>query len=279
MLLKRGWKRRGRMSKAIDLFGQIKNAVLDLQGAQLQTYERPLKTLGKLLDHSDLVSINATLLDGLDLDGFLASADAGGSFFGSAKLVWPDSERESLGLSLLLIKKFVDDPDFMMNFAHTYYYTGNKIIGDFRAIVSQIIIPFTRDYKTYVETHGSPVAKLVRPMSNRIFIVHGHDGEARETVARFLEKLGFEPVILHEQANRGRTIIEKVEVNSDVGFAVILLTPDDEGCARGGVPEPRVRQNVLLELGYFIGLLGRDRVCALMRGEITIPSDFAGVVW
>jgi hypothetical protein len=84
VLLKRDWKRRGRMSKAIDLFGQIKNAVLDLQGAQLQTYERPLKTLGKLLDHPDLVSINATLLDGLDLDGFLASADAGGSFVGSA---------------------------------------------------------------------------------------------------------------------------------------------------------------------------------------------------
>ncbi|WP_376960767.1 TIR domain-containing protein [Azospirillum sp. A26] len=109
--------------------------------------------------------------------------------------------------------------------------------------------------------------------------MHGHDGEARETVARFLSTIGFDPIILHEQANRGRTIIEKVEANSDVSFAVVLLTPDDEGNVKGGAPEPRARQNVLLELGYFIGRLGRENVCALMRGRVEIPSDFAGVVW
>jgi predicted nucleotide-binding protein len=112
-----------------------------------------------------------------------------------------------------------------------------------------------------------------------VFIVHGHDGEARESVARFLSVAGFEPIILHEQANRGRTVMEKVEANSDIGFAVVLLTPDDEGCQKGGVVEPRARQNVLLELGYFIGRLGREKVCALKRGELEIPSDFAGVVW
>lgn len=101
----------------------------------------------------------------------------------------------------------------------------------------------------------------------------------RETVARFLEKVGFQPIILHEQASQNRTVIEKIEANNDVGFAVVLLTPDDEGCAKGGTTEPRVRQNVLLELGYFMGHLGRDKVCALKRGEVEIPSDFAGVVW
>lgn len=117
------------------------------------------------------------------------------------------------------------------------------------------------------------------PLSNKVFIVHGHDGEARESVARYLGNIGFDPVILHEQANRGRTIIEKVEANSDVGFVVVLLTPDDEGCKKGEVLEPRPRQNVLLELGYFIGKLGRERVCAFRRGNVNIPSDFAGVVW
>ncbi|WP_241016283.1 nucleotide-binding protein [Paraburkholderia sp. Ac-20336] len=116
--------------------------------------------------------------------------------------------------------------------------------------------------------------------SRRVFVVHGHDGEARELIAGFLRKIDFEPVILHEQANRGRTVIEKVEAHGDVGFAVVLLTPDDVG---RGVKEnelmPRARQNVLLELGYFIGKLGRDKVCALKRGEVDIPSDFAGVVW
>ena len=70
-----------------------------------------------------------------------------------------------------------------------------------------------------------------------------------------------------------------MEANSDVGFAVVLLTADDEGCVKGGKLEPRVRQNVLLELGYFIGRLGRAKVCALKRGVVEIPSDFAGVVW
>jgi predicted nucleotide-binding protein len=114
---------------------------------------------------------------------------------------------------------------------------------------------------------------------SRIFIVHGHEDAPREAVARFIEALGFQPIILHERPNEGRTVIEKVEAHGDVGFAVVLLTPDDEGCVKGGTPEPRARQNVLLELGYFIGRLGRNRVCALKRGELEIPSDFGGVVY
>jgi predicted nucleotide-binding protein len=114
--------------------------------------------------------------------------------------------------------------------------------------------------------------------SRKVFVVHGHDDGAREAVARFLEQLDFEVVILNEQANRGRTVIEKVEANSDVGFAVVLLSPDDTGCVKGGTPEPRARQNVLLELGYFIGKLDRERVCTLKVGDFEIPSDWRGVV-
>jgi predicted nucleotide-binding protein len=73
--------------------------------------------------------------------------------------------------------------------------------------------------------------------------------------------------------------MEKVEAHGQVDFAVVLLTPDDVGCAKGGTLEPRARQNVLLELGYFLGRLGRANVCALKRGTLEIPSDFAGVVW
>ena len=119
-----------------------------------------------------------------------------------------------------------------------------------------------------------------RELSRKVFVVHGHDEGAREKIARFLERLGFEAVILHEQPSRGRTVIEKVEGHSDVGFAVVLLTPDDEGCVKGGTSRPRARQNVVLELGYFIGRLGRTHVCALKRGEdLEIPSDFEGVVY
>jgi predicted nucleotide-binding protein len=113
----------------------------------------------------------------------------------------------------------------------------------------------------------------------KIFIVHGHAGEQREAVARFLERLGMEPVILHERANQGRTPIEKFEANADVGFAVVILTPDDVGGPAGGQQQPRARQNVILELGYFNGSLGRARVCALKAGEVELPSDILGIAW
>lgn len=117
--------------------------------------------------------------------------------------------------------------------------------------------------------------------SRKIFVVHGH-GKREHEVARYLEHLKFKPIILHEQANQGRTVIEKFEAHSDVGFAVVLLTPDDVGRAADASADQikyRARQNVILELGYFLGRLGRDRVCALMEGDIELPSDILGVVW
>jgi predicted nucleotide-binding protein len=125
---------------------------------------------------------------------------------------------------------------------------------------------------------ASEPAPQLRDLS-KVFVVHGHDEGTREAVARFLERLEIRPIILHEQASQGRTVIEKVEAHGDVGFAVVLLTPDDEGSVKGGTPAPRARQNVVLELGYFIGRLGRKYVCALKRGEVEIPSDFGGVVY
>ena len=96
-----------------------------------------------------------------------------------------------------------------------------------------------------------------------------------------VEKLGLEAVILHEQPNQGHTIIEKFENYSDVSFAVVLLTPDDVGSTKAntGNLAPRARQNVIFELGFFIGKLGRNRVCALHKGNVEFPSDFSGVLW
>jgi predicted nucleotide-binding protein len=117
------------------------------------------------------------------------------------------------------------------------------------------------------------------PENNHVFIVHGHDGEARAEIARFIEKAGLKPIILHEQASGGRTVIEKLEYYSDVGFAVVLLTPDDVGGQVGGEMAPRARQNVIAELFYFLGKLDRSRVCALMKDTVEIPSDIGGVVY
>jgi predicted nucleotide-binding protein len=115
--------------------------------------------------------------------------------------------------------------------------------------------------------------------SRKVFIVHGHEGEPREAVSGFLRKIDFTPVILHEQSNQGRTIVEKFEAHADVAFAVVLLTPDDIGGSKDGELKPRARQNVILELGFFIGKLGRKNVCAIKLGEVEIPSDILGVAW
>ncbi len=128
------------------------------------------------------------------------------------------------------------------------------------------------------EEDGSGFPKTP-PSSNKVFVVHGRDDAAKEKVARFLHQLGLQPIILHEQPDKGRTIIEKFEEESDVGFAVVLLTPDDMGSIKGGEPKPRARQNVLLELGYFIGKLGRKHVCPLLTEDIEVPSDYLGVLY
>lgn len=125
-----------------------------------------------------------------------------------------------------------------------------------------------------------PLPAQILPAQRAAFIVHGHDEGPREAVARFLEKLKITPIILHEHANKGRTLIEKFEQHGDVAFAVILLTPDDiGGLAHEKELRPRARQNVILELGYFIGKLGRDRVCAITKGDIEQPSDIVGVAY
>ena len=135
------------------------------------------------------------------------------------------------------------------------------------------------DYLNYKEPPVKPPSSL----SNEVFIVHGRDDGTKETVARFVEKLGLKATILHEQPNEGRTIIEKLEdCANKAGFAIVLLTPDDVGALKDEVEEgnkSRARQNVVFELGYFMGKLGRERVCPLFKGEIEKPSDIDGVVY
>jgi len=120
--------------------------------------------------------------------------------------------------------------------------------------------------------------------NNAVFIVHGHDEEMKKAVEEYIKELKLEPVILHKQPNKNRTIIEKFEAHSDVGFAVGLLSPDDwyrRARARKGSSLRCPRQNVILETGFFIGKLGRHRVMLLVkkRGTLEYPSDYNGVLY
>jgi predicted nucleotide-binding protein len=132
------------------------------------------------------------------------------------------------------------------------------------------------------EIQASNVSSVGKPLiKNQIFIVHGHDDAAKIKTARFIEKLGFTPIILHEQSSQGRTIIEKIEEYSSVGFGIILYTPCDIGKKHGEETSLRfrARQNVVFEHGYLIGKIGRSNVCALVKGDIETPNDISGVVF
>ena len=176
-----------------------------------------------------------------------------------------------------------------------YAITPNGIREYFNTMVSQVASALD-DVRYFWEDDETSPTPAIHPSgppaldsdridkgsgSSRVFIIHGHDEAAREAVARFLEKLRLEPIILHEQSNSGRTMIEKFEAHGDVSFAVVLLTPDDVGAAINDKDklECRARQNVILELGFFIGRLGRERVCALKKHDVETPSDYNGVAY
>lgn len=142
-------------------------------------------------------------------------------------------------------------------------------------------------FETYLEDMVDEV-ELISPqksevkLSNmdKIFVVHGHDSGLKHEVARLIEKQGLTPVILSEQANTGKTIIEKFEEYSDVSGAICLFTADDLGRTKSNKnDQKRARQNVVLETGYFMGKLGRNRVVILADEGIEMPSDLSGIVY
>lgn len=118
-------------------------------------------------------------------------------------------------------------------------------------------------------------------MNNKGFIIHGHNNSLKNEVARFIDKeLNKEAIILHEQSNKGKTIIEKFEANSDVYFAIAIWSADDFGGANGRKEtEIRARQNVIFETGFFAAKLGREKLIILHEDNVTIPSDLQGYVY
>jgi len=138
--------------------------------------------------------------------------------------------------------------------------------------------------------------------SKNVFIVHGHDLEPVKQLKEMLKEFGLNPIVLHEKASGGRTLAEKLEKYAEnVGFAFVILTPDDVGCIeeeyswifqcidfekyeelKKNLPsifKPRARQNVIFEMGYFWGLLKRKRVCCLLKEDVEKPSDIEGIVY
>ena len=136
----------------------------------------------------------------------------------------------------------------------------------------------TKEHNISQDTNNSKRSKINR---KKVFLVHGHDIGSKETISSFLKKIELQPIVLHEQANEGRTIIEKFENYADVSYAIVLLTPDDACKSQHNNDSEtfRARQNVIFEFGFFIGQLGREKVCGVKVGDIEIPSDYSGVLY
>ena len=140
---------------------------------------------------------------------------------------------------------------------------------------------------TFNELRGSSSKNKSSGLSNRIFVVHGHDHTLKTEIENFLHSIGLEAIVLHRKPDEGQTIIEKFEKHSDVGYAFILLTPDEIAYTvdqekmddKQRQKELRARPNVIFEFGYFVGKLGRSRVCCLYKGDVTLPSDLGGLIY
>ncbi len=166
--------------------------------------------------------------------------------------------------------------DFESDNTFRYYYSESvsHLLG-----ILDAALAIAKKQSDNGERNRQDHATLNSMSSNDVFVVHGHDEKLRHQVARFLEGIGAKPIILFEQVGKSRTIIEKLEANSNVSFAIVLLTPDDIGKEKNDNRDlhPRARQNVILELGYFLGKLGRSNIAVLYDESVEPPSDFHGV--
>lgn len=182
----------------------------------------------------------------------------------------------------------------MKEFNNILFFSGSRAPYETKEMLHKKAVDYCRDglkttkavLETYLEELNDEEKAeqqsepQVQTDLSKIFIVHGHDGELKESVARIIEKQNIEPIILSEQANTGYTIIEKFEKYSDVGCAICLFTADDVGRAKSVTDDkPRARQNVVFEAGYFIGKLGREHIIIISDKDVEIPSDLAGVVY
>jgi predicted nucleotide-binding protein len=191
---------------------------------------------------------------------------------------------------------------------HIFAKAQAKLYSHVRSVnevVSEIFRGKIGRYVTHKFVTSAPQVQRktkTKKLGKDIFIVHGRDHKPMKELKVMLWKFGLNPIVLHEQPSGSRTIVEKLEKYSDVGYAFIILTPDDIGISTNEIPtkkalmtitiatgedqnkpseflKPRARQNVVLEFGYFIGKLGRDRVCCLYKGDIELPSDMHGIVY
>lgn len=191
------------------------------------------------------------------------------------------------------LRKYYGDKSYEVDefkklpFSLTAFWVGTpdyefvKACRDDLEICKKVFGEYLSEIKEKEDEHNStPNQEYKTDNFSNIFLVHGHNEVLKQSVARCVEKQGIEPVFLSEQANKGKTIIEKLEEHSDISCAICLFTADDSGKANKGKDyKSRARQNVVLEAGFCMGKLGRERVVFIAEKGLELPSDLQGVVY
>lgn len=245
------------------------------------------------MNKTELIDALSGFINRLHADVASAYASRGADFGEERFAAWERKVRAFLDQNLpgtsSGLKRKLNHPVMTMRRGESDFSVFQRYKGDpAMAFIESLILDIKNDElhipcKTEVAGNEPAKAKTKALRSSRVFIVHGHDEVLKEKTARFVEKLGYEAVILHEQASQGKTIIEKIEAHSDVGFAIVLYSPDDLGNAKvgagAGLLNSRARQNVVFEHGYLMAKLGRSHVAALVTDQVEFPSDVSGVVY
>lgn len=163
-----------------------------------------------------------------------------------------------------------------------WYTTGRVVIGGKASASKAEAGKLFQEEPKMVSAAAQPTPATDASPPHRVFIVYGHDSQAREELELILRRLRLEPIVLQNIPAGGDTIIEKLETLTGADFACVLLTPDDQGHRYGQSDEirPRARQNVVLELGMVLAKLGRKQVAVLVKGdELERPSDIEGLIY
>lgn len=166
-----------------------------------------------------------------------------------------------------------------------FIWTKDKVVAsdELTTDITTEIFKEAKDFNSNKVKNNSSTNISKSINKNDVFIVHGHDDSMKLEVARFIEQLDLKPIILHEQVNEGLTIIEKLEKHTEIGFGIILYSPDDIGSENNQNDNKkfklRARQNVIFEHGYLIAKIGRHNVCALVKDDIEKPSDITGIIY
>jgi len=177
-----------------------------------------------------------------------------------------------------------DEPTLSNKIAFLYDDISERIHRIDSIIKRLELIPLSAENQ---HTNTSKPSTKSSNVNNKVFVVHGHDEIAKNELELFLREIGINPIVLHREVDEGQTLIEKFEKHSDVGYTFIILTPDEIACSlqddlkddRDLYKELRARPNVIFEFGYFIGKLGRSRVCCLYTGCVSLPSDLHGFIY